>query len=448
MTLSTSAPRLDGHSRAHAEVSAFEGVVRLGQILAVVAAVLAGRSVRLVTGRRGGGWPETVALVIERLGPAFIKFAQIASTRQDVLPPRVCRALTRLHDSVAPMSADDLRSVLREHFGAGGRAVRDLRPEPLGAGSIACVYLAHLDDGTPVAVKVRRPNLESVVHRDVAILRTLFTWVGRLPGVRGVPLEEMARSVGDSVLRQLDLRAEAHNLASLREDLAGLDFVVVPQPLLPLCGETCVVMTFVPGVRQRVDVVSLETSRREVLADQALRAVFEMLFCTGLVHCDLHPGNLRLTPAESIVVLDAGFVYRVPEVVRRNLALFFLNLGFRNGPRCAEAVLASAGEVGPGARVEEFTADMTRLVHRFGGVTARDFDLIAFATELFASQRRNGIYARPEFVFPLLALLMVEETVRELDPGVDFQGIARPIVFRAAQGRPAGERWRRAQIDA
>ncbi|CAM5700319.1 Ubiquinone biosynthesis protein OS=Streptomyces griseomycini OX=66895 GN=FHS37_005983 PE=4 SV=1 [Streptomyces griseomycini] len=168
-----------------------------------------------------------------------------------------------------------------------------------------------------------------------------------------------------------------------------------------------------------------------------------MLFCTGLVHCDLHPGNLRLTRTGSVVVLDAGFVYRVPEVVRENLALFFLNLGFRNGPRCAEAVLASAEQVDRHSDTAAFTADMTRLVDRYGGTTARDFDLIAFSTELFASQRRNGIYASSEFVFPLLALLMVEQTVRRLDPDVDFQAIARPIVFRAASGRPAGERRRR-----
>ncbi len=196
-------------------------------------------------------------------------------------------------------------------------------------------------------------------------------------------------------------------------------------------------MDFVPGVRDHVEVAELSTERRRALADQTLRAVFEMLFCTGLVHCDLHPGNLRLTRSGSVVVLDAGFVYRVPEVVRENLALFFLNLGFRNGPRCAEAVLASAEQVDGRSDTAAFTADMTRLVDRYGGTTARDFDLIAFSTELFASQRRNGIYASSEFVFPLLALLMVEQTVRRLDPDVDFQAIARPIVFRAASGRPA-----------
>ncbi|MEU2798472.1 MULTISPECIES: AarF/UbiB family protein [unclassified Streptomyces] len=425
-------------------------LLRLGQILSTVSAGTARHLVRHSWRRLRGrptttaDWPEELSRIVERLGPAFIKFAQIASTREDVLPPRACAALKRLHDSVEPMRTQDVHRVLAAHLGPGrAEMLTDFRPEPLGSGSIACVYPARLGDGTQVAVKLRRPGITDTVRRDVAILSTVFALAGRLPGLRGAPLAGMAQAVGASVLRQLDLGAEARNLALLRDDLSTLTFVAVPAPVSALCSDTCVVMDFVPGVRDHVEVSELSQERRRALADQTLRAVFEMLFCTGLVHCDLHPGNLRLTRTGSVVVLDAGFVYRVPEVVRENLALFFLNLGFRNGPRCAEAVLASAEQVDRRSDTAAFTADMTRLVGRYGGTTARDFDLIAFSTELFASQRRNGIYASSEFVFPLLALLMVEQTVRRLDPDVDFQAIARPIVFRAASGRPAGERRRR-----
>lgn len=431
-------------------VTTTAALLRLGRILSTVSVGttrhLARHTLRRLRGRptTAADWPEELSRIVERLGPAFIKFAQIASTREDVLPPRACAALGRLHDNVEPMRARDVHRALAEHLGPGRAGLlTDFRPEPLGSGSIACVYPARLSDGTQVAVKLRRPGLTDTVRRDVAILSTVFTLAGRLPGLRGAPLSDMARAVGASVLRQLDLAAEARNLALLRDDLSTLEFVAVPAPVTALCGEACVVMDFVPGVREHVEVAELSQERRRALADQTLRAVFEMLFCTGLVHCDLHPGNLRLTRTGSVVVLDAGFVYRVPEVVRENLALFFLNLGFRNGPRCAEAVLASAGQVDRRSDTAAFTADMTRLVDRYGGTTARDFDLIAFSTELFASQRRNGIYASSEFVFPLLALLMVEQTVRRLDPDVDFQAIARPIVFRAASGRPAGERRRR-----
>ncbi|WP_175412692.1 AarF/ABC1/UbiB kinase family protein [Streptomyces sp. TRM64462] len=431
-------------------VTTAAALLRLGQILSTIAAGTARhaarRSWRRLTRRQTAteSWPEELARIVERLGPAFIKFAQIASTREDVLPPRACGALKRLHDAVEPMRHEDVHRALIEHFGPDWpELLPGFHPEPVGSGSIACVYPARLRDGTRVAVKLRRPGLTDTVRRDVTILCAVFALAGRLPGLRGAPLSDMAQAVGASVLRQLDLHTEARNLALLHEDLSTLECVAVPEPVPSLCGETCVVMGFLPGVQDRVDVAGLSPQRRRALAEQTLRAVFEMLFCTGLVHCDLHPGNLRLTSTGSVVVLDAGFVYRIPEVVRENLALFFLNLGFRNGPRCAEAVLASAEQVDRHSSTDTFTQDMTRLVDRFGGTTARDFDLIAFSTELFASQRRNGIYASSEFVFPLLALLMVEQTVRRLDPDVDFQAIARPIVYRAAAGRPAGERRRK-----
>lgn len=421
-----------------------EAASRVGQICWVVvsgvARAVARRSALRVTGRgaRLGTWSDELAVVVERLGPAFIKFAQIAGSRADVLPPGVCRALARLHDAVTPMSRHELEVALTRTFGADWPSTLiELDPEPVGSGSIACVYRARLADGEVVAVKVRRPDLEATVRKDVAILQSVFDRLGRLRPLRGVPLSDMARSIGTAVLGQFDLHAESENMASLRRDLSALDFVHVPAPVRSLCRETCVVMTFASGVREQVDVAELLPGRRRVLADQVLRAVFEMLFCTGLVHCDLHPGNLRLTRAGSIVLLDAGFVYRVSEKVRTHLALFFLNLGFRHGANCAKAVLASAERVGEDAATEAFTADMVRLVDRFGGATARDFDLVEFATELFASQRRHGIYAASEFVFPLIALLMVEETVRRLDPDIDFQAIARPVVFRAAQGGTA-----------
>ncbi|GAB2962639.1 ABC1 kinase family protein [Saccharothrix stipae] len=432
--------------RAPGGISRTEAVGRVGRIgwtvLSGVVRAAVRRGTMRITGRGAGlgTWSDEFAVVVERLGPAFIKFAQIASTRADVLPPGVCRALTRLHDAVAPMPRREVEIALARTFGVDWRStLTGFDPDPVGSGSIACVYRARLADGRVVAVKVRRPDLEATVRQDVAILQALFDRLGRLRPLRGVPLSDMARSIGTAVLGQLDLDDESANMGALRRDLAALDFVHVPEPVSALCRETCVVMTFAEGVRDRVEVTELPPDRRQVLADQVLRAVFEMLFRTGLVHCDLHPGNLRLTRAGSIVVLDAGFVYRVSEKVRTHLALFFLNLGFRHGENCAKAVLASAEHVGKSAATEAFTADMVRLVDRFGGATARDFDLIEFATELFASQRRHGIYAASEFVFPLLALLMVEETVRRLDPDIDFQAIARPIVFRAAQaGTAAG----------
>jgi ubiquinone biosynthesis protein len=159
--------------------------------------------------------------------------------------------------------------------------------------------------------------------------------------------------------------------------------------------------------------------------------VFEMLFITGVVHCDMHPGNLVRRTGGGVALLDAGFVHTVPDAVRVALAKFFLNLGFRNGPGCAAAVLSTCAGVRDPALLPDFEHAIDALVEKYGGRPADEFDFLDFSSKLFAAQRDYGVFASSDFVFPLLALLMVDGTVRKLDPGIDFQALARPIVFRA-----------------
>ncbi|GAA1239350.1 hypothetical protein GCM10009676_25000 [Prauserella halophila] len=423
------------------------GVLRAAR-LAQVAGVVARRSLlphlRSVLSRRSLVRPaaETahdLAETVERLGPAFVKFAQIASTREDVLPPGVCARLSRLHDRVAPMSRRELDRSLAEGYGDDWeRHLGTVSPAPLGAGSIACVYSLTARDDEDLVLKLRRPSISRRMRRDIDLVVTVCRFAEKLPPVRRVPLGEMAEAVGSAVLGQLDMIAESRNLARLGQDLRRLEFITVPRPVSETVTEHGFAMTYVPGADRPVELDGLSGPRRRLLAEQVLKAVFEMLFSTGMVHCDLHPGNLRLTSHGSITILDGGFVYRVPERTRRLLATFFLNLGFRNGPACATAVMSSATDIRDDADVDAFRAEIIELVDRYGGATARDFDLVEFSKRLFGSQRRNGIFASSEFAFPLLALLMVENTVRRLDPDVDFQGLVRPIVFRAAQGRAPG----------
>lgn len=380
---------------------------------------------------------------IEQLGPAFIKFAQIASTRHDALPPSVCRVLAELHSTVTPAGTRAVRDAVNASYGGRVQDVfRSIDEEAIGSGSIACVYRAVLVDGTPVALKVRRPGVQHLVRRDVRLIQAVIDVIARLPTLRAVPLSEMGRAVGDAVIGQLDFAAEAADLAVLGDSFTALETVTVPRVLAEQSRPDCLVMSLL-DVQQGWSLAEIPLRRRELLARQTLQAVFDMLFRTGVVHCDLHPGNLVLIGGEGIGIIDAGFVCRVPAHVRRQLALFFLNLGFRNGPACAQAVVGSAAALGAHADLVGFEESMCDIVDRFGSVPAKDFDLIAFSVELFGAQQRHGIYASSEFVFPLLSLLMVEGLVRRLDPELDFQALARPVVYHVAAGRPvpvAGDR--------
>jgi ubiquinone biosynthesis protein len=193
-------------------------------------------------------------------------------------------------------------------------------------------------------------------------------------------------------------------------------------------------MEFIPGLE--LDAAQrCSAAAKKRFAASALTAIYHMLFVDGFVHCDMHPGNLYFTERGQVVVLDAGFSVRLTDRLRRLFAEFFMNMSVGRGTRCAEIVIESAAGTGPGADLDGFTVRMAELVERNHRVPAKNFSLIEFATEMFDLQRTHGVHAAPELIFPLLSLLVIEGTIRELDPHMDFQETARPVLMRGVFGQ-------------
>lgn len=394
-------------------------------------AVLAGRSLLLgpVTAAawlRGERLERDVWLAdtVVALGPAFVKAAQLLSTRADILPPHVCRALSRLHDQVRPAPLAAMPPALR--FGAG-------EPQLVGAGSIACVYRVDLPDGRTVAAKVRRPGIVRSLTADLAMLERGARWAARLPMLRGVPVAAVAAQLAESIRAQLDFGREADRLEGFRKTLGVAGGVTVPGVRPGLSTEDILVMDFLDGlVRRRPEELGEEERRTAVVT--ALRAVYQMLFLDGVVHCDLHPGNLYFREDGSIVVLDAGFTVQLSDSAREKFAAFFYCMSQGDGEACADIVLSTA-KAPPGSDTAGFRGELSALVEEHTGRSAADFDLVSFAAKLFDIQRRYGLHADPQFVFPILSLLVLEGTVREFHPGVDFQKEARPLLVTALMER-------------
>jgi ubiquinone biosynthesis protein len=394
-----------------------------------VVAVLGGRSVSLVwhtlSKRRGPELDAWLADTVVALGPAFVKAAQLLSTRADLLPPRVCHALARLHDRVRPLPASPLAVF------AGAPA------SLLGAGSIACVYRVTID-GRDVAVKVRRPGIERSLNLDLAMLERLARILAKLPPLRGVPVTGIATQLAESIRAQLDLTREADLLHDFRTAMANENGVTVPAVDTELSTADTIVMELIPGLtRHRPGELAGEDRRRAVVT--ALRAVYRMLFLDGVVHCDLHPGNLYLRQDGTIVILDAGFTVRLSDLARERFAAFFYCMSRGDGPACADIVLDTA-TVSKGADTAGFRAELAALVEASAGRPAAEFNLVSFATKLFDVQRRHGLHADPQFVFPILSLLVLEGTVREFHPDVDFQREAKPFLVGALFERALARR--------
>jgi len=401
------------------------GGILLGHGLVFGPVALGARLLR----RRWAGGGERLSALLVALGPSYIKIGQLLSTRRDLLPERVCTALGRLGDSTPPPPRAALQEAVRSAYRGREWPYAEFDWTPVAAGSIATVHRARTRDGRQVAVKVRRPGIERIMRQDFRLTSLAVGAVAWLPQLRSMPVGVMHAQVGGAILHQLDLQAEGAALEQLRANLAEFDWIRIPAALPELSCDDVLVMEYLDGL-VRLAPQALSKDARDIAARQVMSVVYEMLFVDGLVHCDLHPGNLYINPDGSLVILDAGFVIQLPDKVRASFADFFINLAMGNGPLCAHIMIESAASIAPGCDLDGFRADLTALVKEAAGARSGEFNLAKFAGRLFLLQRTYGLFPVPEFAFPLLSLLVVEGIVQGLNPELDFQAEAIPVLRR------------------
>ncbi|HTY35349.1 ABC1 kinase family protein [Mycobacterium sp.] len=372
--------------------------------------------------------------MIERLGPTFIKVGQVVGTRRDFVPAALCEALDSLADSAAPMSPHDVRAALQDLYGQDLGPFEAIASTPLASGSVACVLVGTLRDGRAVAVKLQRPGIRRVMASDLAIVRAIGVGMAWLPPFRGMPVREIVGYVCDAVYAQLDFERETHDLSRLRANLASVPRVWVPAVEHDATRPGAIVMELIPDLDAGAAAKASSIAQKHYAA-KTLAAIYRMLFVDGFVHCDMHRGNVYFAHGQ-VVILDAGFAVTLEDRIRRLFAEFFLSMSLGDGERCARTVIESAATIRPDADLDGFTRGMVDLVARNAGAPAREFSLIGFATELFVLQRTCGLYAASQIVFPLLSLLVIEGTIRDLDPDIDFQREAQPLLMKGRFDAP------------
>lgn len=378
---------------------------------------------------------QRLTMLLIRLGPTFVKAGQVLGTRRDVLSPALCDELSVLADDVPPMDRVHADRALSEAFGDElDELFAEIDREPVASGSVACVYWGRLRSGREVALKLRRPGVDRVMALDLALMRRGAALMARLPMFSGMPVVEVVDQMTGAVFNQLDFEREAGALVRLRRNLSAVPRLWVPQVFPEATRPRCIVMEFIPGLDTgTADRCSLAVRKR--FGVSGLVAIYQMLFVDGFVHCDMHPGNLYFTTAGQVVVLDAGFSVQLSDKLRRLFAEFFMNMAIGRGDRAADIVVESSAGLRPDADVPGFLERMADLVERSHGLSAKEFSLVAFAAEMFDLQRQFGVHAASELIFPLLSLLVIEGTIRELDPEVDFQQAAKPVLVKGLFGQ-------------
>ena len=379
---------------------------------------------------------------LERLGPIFVKFGQVLSTRRDLLPPEVADELAKLQDSVPPFPAAVARALVERAYKRPIEAIfASFDAEPVASASIAQVHFAVLKDGREVAVKVLRPGMLAVIDDDITLLRTLARWVERLSvdGKRLKPREVVAEF--DNYLHdELDLVREAANAAQLRRNMQGLKLVMVPEMVWDLCTQSVIVMERMKGVpisqTQRLRDAGVDIPK---LARDGVTIFFTQVFRDGFFHADMHPGNIQVSIAPGTfgryIALDFGIVGTLTEFDKEYLAQNFIAFFRRDYKRVAELHVES-GWVPPTTRIDELEGAVRAVCEPHFDRPLKDISLGQVLLRLFQTSRRFNVEIQPQLVLLQKTLLNVEGLGRQLDPELDLWNTAKPFL----------ERWMNEQI--
>lgn len=368
-------------------------------------------------------------------GAAFIKIGQIASTRPDLLPSPIIDSLSKLQDHVAPIKWRKIAPFVEREFGQPLTEIfSTFEKQPIASASVAQVHYATLLDGTEVAVKILRPGLKEKVQNDLKLLYGGVRIMGKLPQLQLIPLLALCQEFGKVLEQQLDFRLEAENNRQFRLNFKDNPGICFPDLIEEYCTESILTMDYMKSLNKVGQVRQLSERRRECLAVKGLRAFYQMIFTDGLVHGDLHSGNIFFGENDDLIILDTGFVARLDEETKTAFTEFFFGMVTRNGQKCGQIIYDSASYRSPDCDGLKFSADIADIVNRHSEKSAHEFEVTSFAAELFDSQRRFGIRGSTDFIMTIISLVVFEGIMKQIYPGLDFQDEARRFILRAKYG--------------
>ena len=375
---------------------------------------------------------------LEELGPIFVKFGQVLSTRRDLLPPDVAEELAKLQDRVPPFDSQIAVDTIEKSFRKPlDQIFLSFERQPVASASIAQVHFATIrgrDGGErEVAVKVVRPGMKRVIDKDLALMHMMAGWVEKLSadGKRLKPREVVAEF--DKYLHdELDLVREAASAAQLRRNMAGLDLVLIPEMFWDLIRPEVLVMERMSGIPigqvERLREAGVDMPK---LARDGVTIFFTQVFRDGFFHADMHPGNIMVSvdPATfgRYISLDFGIVGTLTQIDKEYLAQNFTAFFRRDYKRVAELHVES-GWVPPDTRVDELESAIRSVCEPYFDRPLKEISLGMVLMRLFQTSRRFNVVIQPQLVLLQKTLLNVEGLGRQLDPDLDLWNTAKPFL--------------------
>ncbi len=399
--------------------------------------------------------PESISLgerirrVLEDLGPAFVKFGQLASTRSDLLPDHIIQELVKLQEQVPPFSSESAKSLIEQEWGVPiEQVLRSFEEEPIAAASIGQVHAGVLKSGESVAIKIQRPGVEKIMGRDLEILKDMAAMAEKhWDWVQQYQIDRIVDEFARAVLTEMDYSHEARNTERIAAQFVDSKYIEIPAVYRDYSTSRVLVMEYVEGI-------TLSRSRELVDKGYDLKAVAEHLtegmlhqmFMEGFFHADPHPGNILVKKDGKLVFLDFGLVGQLSEEMKDHLSGLIIALMRRSTEGMVRSILRM-GIVPDDCNLELLRSDIERLKNDYVDLPFDQIKVGKAISDLFGVAQRHRIVLPPDLTLLGKAMLTLEGVIEQLDPKISILDLAEPFGRKLLKERYNSKRIGRKVLD-
>ena len=381
--------------------------------------------------------PVRFRMMIDSLGPTFVKFGQILSTRPDILPKEWIEELSRLQDDVSPMPFSHFSTELQKGLGKNASDLFSSVDEtPLASASIAQVHRAVTLDGRQVVLKVRRPEIRERVRADMDILRYLAIALQATVEEAGIYNPEgIVVEFEKTINAEMDFRVEAHNIERFAENFAGSQSLVVPTLLPELCAENVLCMEYIDGIK--ITEVG-DNFDRDTLARNLLEAAFKQVYEDGFFHADPHPGNILALSDNRIALLDFGQVGDLTKMQKELIISLSLAIALRDSESIARIIYRSAKSE-KRIKLARLRIDIENMLDKYIDMDISSVKTGTLLAELVEVAAREQLRLPPEYTMLAKGSVTIEGLVRTLAPNLNIGMTIKPFAQKLLAGRYAAD---------
>jgi len=373
---------------------------------------------KLARQRTGQPSPEDLADDLEKMGPTFIKFGQLLSSRPDLLPEPYLRALARLQDRVKPFPYEEVEKIIASELGVRiSKAFATFDHKQIAAASLGQVHLATLRDGRPVVVKVQRPEIRQQISEDFEVLEEIAHFFDEHTAIgKRYRFGKILAEFKATLLQELDYVREAGNLVTLANNLKQFQHIQIPLPVMDFTSRHVLTMDYVQGARITAlsPLVRLEM-KGELLAEELFQAYLKQVLVDGFFHADPHPGNIFLTSDGRIALLDLGMTGRLSPTLQQNLLRLLMAMSEGNGDQAVK-VVERISETTADFDEDEFRKKANQFVNAQLDQTLDHQNLGKALLAMSGAAAEMGLYVPSELTILGKTLLQLEEVGKILSP--------------------------------